>query len=76
MYIQRKSCLQCIYDSYSDKASTTGNSTKWNNRTLPGQMHLKGVQKKMYSCHIYMEKKIESAYCNVQGTEIYLCHFF
>ena len=35
------------------KVCTTGNSTIWNNRTLPGQMHLKGVQKILFTSNLY-----------------------
>ena len=35
------------------KADTTGNCSKWNNGTLPGQMHLKGVQKKLFTSNLY-----------------------
>ena len=61
MYVQRKVSFNVFMIHIPKTVCTTGNSTIWNNRTLPGQMHLKGVQKILFTSNLYMENKIGSA---------------
>ena len=53
MYVQRKVSFNVFMIHIPKKVCTTGNSTIWNNRTLPGQMHLKGVQKILFTSNLY-----------------------